>query len=100
MQPPKAKRQRLPLTESTFLNPDKRPEMFEVKPDKVVMLEVKQDGLENMPAPKKDLSVRAKKPKPSERVSKGDGSIVLVRPYPHGVSLPCIKDPNFKIDDK
>jgi nuclear pore complex protein Nup133 len=56
--------------------------MYEVKSDKVAMMEAKQDGLENMPAPKKELSVRAKKPKPGERVSKGDGSVVLVCPYP------------------
>jgi hypothetical protein len=78
VQPPKAKRQRLPLTEATFVNPEPRPEMFEVKADKVAMLEVKQDGLENMPPPRKELSVRAKKPKASERAGKGDGSVVLV----------------------
>jgi nuclear pore complex protein Nup133 len=61
------------------MNPDATPEMYEVKADKVAALEVKQDGIENPPAPKKELSVRAKKPKPGERHSKGDGSVVLVR---------------------
>ncbi len=80
-QQPKAKRQRLPLTEQTFVNPEAAPEMFEVKSDKVAMLSVKHDGIENARAPKKEpLAVRSKKPKPGERISKGDGSVVLVCP--------------------
>jgi len=78
VQQPKAKRQRLPLTEQTFVNPDAPPEMFEVKSDKVATLDVKQDGIENFAVPKKDLQLRAKKPKPGERVAKGDGTIILV----------------------
>lgn len=78
VQQPKAKRQRLPLTEQTFVNPDAPPEMLEVKSDKVATLEIRQDGIENFAVPKKDLQVRAKKPKAGDRASKGDGSIVLV----------------------
>lgn len=79
MQQPKAKRQRVPLTEQTFVNPDVRPEMAEVKPDRpVAMLDAQRDGIENMAVPKRDLGIRAKKPKASERVNKGDGSTVLV----------------------
>ena len=81
IQQPKAKRQRLPLTEQTFVSPsDAAPEMYEVKSNRIPMLEVmRQDGIEVAPAPKKELSVRSKKPKPGERVSKGDGSVLLVR---------------------
>ena len=79
IQQPKAKRQRLPLTESTFVNPDVTPEMYEIKSDRVAML---RTGIENASTPvaNKELSVRSKKPKPGERISKGDGSVVLVRP--------------------
>jgi len=81
IQQPKAKRQRVPLTEQTFVNPDAAPEMYEVKADKMAMLAVKRDGIENAtgPTPRKELSVRSKKPKAGERISKGDGSVVLVR---------------------
>lgn len=90
-QQPKAKRQRLPLTEQTFLNPDTPPDMFQVTHSKVAMLSSKRDGVENqpipstsngavsaMPAPKKELSVRSKKTKAGDRISKSDGGIVLV----------------------
>ncbi|KAJ0301186.1 hypothetical protein COL516b_007960 [Colletotrichum fioriniae] len=84
-QQPKAKRQRLPLTEQTFVNPDVSaptgPEMYEVKSDKVATLDKRQDGIENQnpitPTPRKELSVRAKKPKGGDRPTKGDGSVVL-----------------------
>jgi nuclear pore complex protein Nup133 len=77
-QQPKAKRQRVPLSESTFQNPDAAPEMYEVKPDKIDLLGTKRDGIENIVPPRKELSVRSKKPKLGERTSKGDGSIILV----------------------
>lgn len=83
LEQPKAKRQRVPLSETTFANPDvpadARPEMFEVKSDKTGLSGIKRDGIENFGAPRKELSVRSRKPKAGERVSKGDGSIVLVR---------------------
>lgn len=79
VQQPKAKRQRLPLTEQTFVNPDAPPEMFEVKSGKVATLEARQDGVENFAVPKKDLIVRPKKPKAGDRANKSDGSSVLVR---------------------
>jgi nuclear pore complex protein Nup133 len=76
-QQPKAKRQRLPLTDTTFVNPDVGPEMFEVKPDKGI--DLNRDGVENWPGTlRKDLTVRSKKPKSGDRVNKGDGSVVLV----------------------
>ena len=79
VQPPKAKRQRVPLTEQTFVNPDVRPEMVETKPERpAAPVEVRHEGIENMPVPRRELGIRAKKPKASERVSKGDGSAVLV----------------------
>jgi len=90
VQQPKAKRQRLPLTEQTFVRPDAAPEMYEVKSDKAAMRSVKQDGFiepatefaPSVPGPlvaRRELSMRSKKPRHGERMSKGDGSVVLVR---------------------
>ena len=79
VQQPKAKRQRLPLSENTFINPDAPPEMYEVKPDKIDLAGARRDGIENFGAPRRELSVRSKKPKAGERLGKGDGSVVLVR---------------------
>jgi len=83
VQQPKAKRQRVPLAETAFVNPEPQPDMYEVKPDKIDIHAAKRDGIENAVAgaPRKELSVRSKKPKPGERTSKGDGSIVLVRSH-------------------
>ncbi|KAK0615011.1 Nup133 N terminal like-domain-containing protein [Bombardia bombarda] len=93
VQQPKAKRQRVPLAESTFVNPEAPPEMFEVKSDAVSLLSTKRDGVENVVPPRKDLSVRSKKPKAGERVSKGDGSIVLTSNNAYTVSkLPALPD--------
>ena len=78
VQQPKAKRQRVPLSEATFVNPDAPPEMFEVKPDNIDVLGRKRDGVEAITAPRKELSVRSKKPKAGERAGKGDGSVTLV----------------------
>ncbi|KAL2016374.1 hypothetical protein VTK56DRAFT_3796 [Thermocarpiscus australiensis] len=98
-QQPKAKRQRVPLAEndtSTFVNPDAPPEMYEVKSDKVDLLGTKRDGVQNaqnISAPRKELSVRSKKPKPGERNSKGDGSILLTTNNAFTVSkLPALPD--------
>ncbi|KAL2759045.1 hypothetical protein ACRALDRAFT_2058231 [Sodiomyces alcalophilus JCM 7366] len=95
VQPPKAKRQRLPLTEQTFVNPDATPETFEVKADKASTLDLRQDGfgLESQPVPKKELSVRAKRPKHVERTAKGDGSVVLTTNNAYTISkLPALPD--------
>ncbi|SPN97343.1 related to NUP133 Nuclear pore protein [Cephalotrichum gorgonifer] len=95
VQQPKAKRQRVPLSEQTFVNPDVRPEMTEVKPDRPVAAtpEIKNDGIENMVVPRKELGLRAKKPRASERVSKGDGSAVLSTNSAYTVSkLPALPD--------
>jgi nuclear pore complex protein Nup133 len=78
VQQPKAKRQRLPLVETTYVNPEAPPEMFEVKSDTIDLHGIKRDGIENAVVPRKELSVRSKKPKVGERTSKGDGSITLV----------------------
>jgi nuclear pore complex protein Nup133 len=81
-QQPKAKRQRLPLTEQTFVNPDapQEPDAIAKKPEKVPVAELKNDNIENLHhTPRKDVSVRAKKTKHSDRAAnKGDGSLVLV----------------------
>lgn len=42
------------------------------------MVELKQDGIEESPASKQELSFRSKKARTGERLSKGDGSILLV----------------------
>ncbi|KAM7199388.1 Non-repetitive/WGA-negative nucleoporin C-terminal domain containing protein [Naviculisporaceae sp. PSN 640] len=90
---PKAKRQRLPLSETTFVNPDAAPEMYEVKSDNVDLLSIKRDGIENVGAPRKELSVRSRKPKPGERASKGDGSVILTSNSAYSVSkLPALPD--------
>lgn len=87
-QQPKAKRQRVPLTESTYTNPEvplkSQPEMHEVKHDKVARLPSKPDGLENAPPAatrslRREVAVRSKKPKQGERTTKSDGSVELVR---------------------
>ena len=84
---PKAKRQRLPLTEQTFANPapPQQPEPesqavdVEMKMEKAPAPEPKSDGNRHS-TPHKDLSVRAKKSKHSDRAAnKSDGSFVLVR---------------------
>jgi nuclear pore complex protein Nup133 len=69
----------VPLAETTIANPDTPPETYEVKSDKTDKTSAKRDGPENVGAPRKELSVRSKKPKVGERHNKGDGSIVLVR---------------------
>ncbi|KAK5661648.1 hypothetical protein OQA88_9748 [Cercophora sp. LCS_1] len=94
VQQPKAKRQRVPLSETTFVNPEAPPEMFEVKSDKIDLLGIKRDGIETtVSAPRKELSVRSKKPKPGERASKGDGSVILTQNNAYTVSkLPGLPD--------
>ncbi|KAK0616247.1 Non-repetitive/WGA-negative nucleoporin C-terminal-domain-containing protein [Immersiella caudata] len=93
VQQPRAKRQRVPLSETTFVKPDAPPEMFEVKADKLDLLNMKRDGIEAISAPRKELSVRSKKPKPGERASKGDGSVILTQNNAYTVSkLPALPD--------
>ncbi|KAG7127630.1 Nucleoporin like protein [Verticillium longisporum] len=100
VQAPKAKRQRLPLTEQTFQNPDANaapaaPETYEVKADKPAHFDARQDGFgfESNPFPKKELSVRAKKPKAADRATKGDGSVILTTNNAYTVSkLPALPD--------
>ncbi|KAK4159334.1 Non-repetitive/WGA-negative nucleoporin C-terminal-domain-containing protein [Cladorrhinum sp. PSN259] len=95
VQQPKAKRQRVPLTETSFTNLESQPEMFEVKSDKLDMALAKRDGVEDLAvsAPRKELSVRFKKPKAGERISKGDGSVVLTTNNAYTVSkLPALPD--------
>ncbi|KAK3295030.1 Non-repetitive/WGA-negative nucleoporin C-terminal-domain-containing protein [Chaetomium fimeti] len=92
-QQPKAKRQRVPLAEAASVNPDPQPEMYEVKPDKIGAHATKRDGIENVGAQRKELSVRSKKPKAGERTAKGDGSIVLTTNNAFTVSkLPALPD--------
>ncbi|KAF3760718.1 hypothetical protein M406DRAFT_108218 [Cryphonectria parasitica EP155] len=92
-QQPKAKRQRGPLTESTFTNPEvksSQPEMLEVKHDKIARLPSKPDGLDSAAAATKtfrrEVTVRSKKPKQGERTSKSDGSVELTKTSAYTVS--------------
>ncbi|EGS20018.1 putative nuclear pore complex protein [Thermochaetoides thermophila DSM 1495] len=99
---PKAKRQRVPLTESntaptpTPADADAPPEMFEVKPDPVLAKRERDGiGIENIEnlGPRRELSLRSKKPKSGERTSKGDGSIILTTNNAFTVSkLPALPD--------
>ncbi|ORY59619.1 Nup133 N terminal like-domain-containing protein [Pseudomassariella vexata] len=89
---PRAKRQRKPLSEQTFVNPEATLETYEVKSARP-SIELKQDGLENPPEVKKELSLRSKKPKTGERIHKGDGSVVLTSNNAFIVSkLPALPD--------
>lgn len=94
---PKAKRQRVPLSEQVSVNPGvSAPDNFEVKSNRMAMLETKQDGFEvenATPVPKKDITVRSKKHKASERTAKGDGSFVLTSNNAYTVSkLPSLPE--------
>lgn len=96
-QQPKAKRQRLPLTEQTFVNPEAGQEMIEVKADtKVATLPAKNKTINiEPPEPvspvlRKELNVRTKKAKHGDRAAnKGDGSLVLVRRRNLFLLRPC-----------
>ncbi|KAI0164533.1 Nup133 N terminal like-domain-containing protein [Hypoxylon sp. FL1284] len=97
-QQPKAKRQRIPLNDQTFVNPTAAPETYEVKSVRPSMVELKQDGIEDSPASKHELSFRSKKIRPSERLNKGDGSTLLSTNIAFDVrKLPALPD-RLKLD--
>ncbi|KAJ4145875.1 hypothetical protein LMH87_004707 [Akanthomyces muscarius] len=94
---PKAKRQRIPLSEQTFVNPDAQHDAGHAPvAEKSAAIEPVADaGIENInPVPRKELHVRTKKSKHAERAaSKGDGSVVLTSTNAYVVSkLPGIPD--------
>ncbi|KAI1084953.1 Non-repetitive/WGA-negative nucleoporin C-terminal-domain-containing protein [Whalleya microplaca] len=99
VQQPKAKRQRLPLNEQTFVNsPEPRPETYEVKSARPSMTDLRQDGIEETPAPKQELSFRSKKARTGDRFSKGDGSTLLSTNTAFDVrKLPALPD-RLKLD--
>lgn len=78
---PKAKRARIPLNEQTFA-PEANQETYQVKAARPSIAARKQDGIEDVenssPQAKKELSFRSKKAKTADRLTKGDGSVVLV----------------------
>lgn len=82
LQQPRTKRPRVPLTEHDSVNPDARPEMSEVKPEKAVPPDPTPDAPlvdRARLTPRKDPSSRVKKPKHGDRaISKADGSLLLV----------------------
>lgn len=62
------------------------------------MVELKQDGIEESPASKQELSFRSKKARTGERLSKGDGSILLSTNVAFDVrKLPALPD-RLKLD--
>lgn len=86
--PPKAKRQRLPLTEQTFAQPEAQAEPVESKPEpkpeaRPAAVEAKgRDTPTEIfhPVMRRESTVRTKKSKHGDRAAnKGDGSLVLVR---------------------
>ncbi|KAG6055662.1 hypothetical protein E4U32_006195 [Claviceps aff. humidiphila group G2b] len=97
-QQPKAKRQRLPLTEQTFKNPDSQPGMIQTssRADKVAMLAPKQDtaAAHSRADANTEQNTRVKKPKHGDRAAhKGDGSLVLTSTSAYTVSkLPAVPD--------
>ncbi|KAF3058573.1 hypothetical protein GL218_05423 [Daldinia childiae] len=98
VQQPKAKRPRIPLNDQTFANPIATPETYEVKSAKPSIVDLKQDGIEESPAPKQELSFRSKKVRPGERLSKGDGSTLLSTNIAFDVrKLPALPD-RLKLD--
>jgi nuclear pore complex protein Nup133 len=95
---PKAKRQRLPLTEATFVNPGvdaNEQQQQPAEPDvadepatrsktrKASSAKPRVEDPENHQTPRRELNIRAKKTKHGDRAAnKGDGSLVLVRVFP------------------
>ncbi|KXJ90994.1 Nup133 N terminal like-domain-containing protein [Microdochium bolleyi] len=102
VQQPKAKRQRLPLNEQTFTNPDANipppRDAYEVKAARPSAGDFRQDGIEpDTPIPQRqpsrELSVRSKKTRPGDRASKGDGSTLLTTNSAFDVrKLPALPD--------
>ncbi|ODA80310.1 hypothetical protein RJ55_03268 [Drechmeria coniospora] len=100
LQQPKAKRQRLPLSEQTFVEPAPQPEIPEAKPEKLAMVEAKSHDIPVIPmgtfhpTPRKESNLRTKKPKHGDRATnKGDGSLVLTSNNAFTVSkLPALPD--------
>lgn len=93
---PKAKRQRLPLTEATFVNPgadaNEQQQQHPAEPEEVPETTTRSktrkssstksrtEDIENHHTPRRELNIRAKKTKHGDRAAnKGDGSLVLVR---------------------
>ncbi|KAI1372891.1 Nup133 N terminal like-domain-containing protein [Hypoxylon crocopeplum] len=94
VQQPKAKRQRIPLNEQTFVNPSAAtPETYEVKSTRPSMVELKKDGIEESAVARQELSFRSKKARPGDRFSKGDGSTLLSTNIAFDVrKLPALPD--------
>ncbi|KAI8966666.1 Nup133 N terminal like-domain-containing protein [Daldinia sp. FL1419] len=98
VQQPKAKRQRIPLNDQTHANSPVTPETYEVKSTKSSIVDAKQDGIEESPTPKQELSLRSKKVRPGERLIKGDGSTLLSTNIAFDVrKLPALPD-RLKLD--
>lgn len=73
---PKAKRQRSEIVKQTFTPPDGAPEMEEAGRQMIPMID--RDASRDIQGARREIAVRGKMGKSSERASKGDGSILLV----------------------
>ncbi|PHH80823.1 hypothetical protein CDD80_6913 [Ophiocordyceps camponoti-rufipedis] len=93
VQQPKAKRQRLPLTEQTFVNPEPQFGLAELRNDgKLPVMDARLEDAHVVP--RRELNVRAKKSKLSDRAAtKGAGGLVLMNTAAFSVlKLPALPD--------
>lgn len=89
---PKPKRLRSALSEQTFQAPngDAAPEMEEVK-EKAASIVKRESTREILTvAPRREIAVRGKKGKSGDRVTKGDGSVVLVSSMAYDYVHQCL----------
>lgn len=89
---PKAKRQRASLNDNTFADPNGVPETQTTRARKPSTTIARRESNASI-LPKRELSLRGKKSKPSERVGKGDASSILSKNDTYTVSrLPALPD--------
>ncbi|KAN0108353.1 Non-repetitive/WGA-negative nucleoporin C-terminal domain containing protein [Hyaloscypha variabilis] len=89
---PKRKRQRSALNEQTFIPPDGAPEMEEAKSHRTAAL-VRNESVREIPGSHREMVVRGKKSRSTDRSNKGDGSVVLTTNDTYTVSkLPAFPD--------
>ncbi|KAK6604880.1 hypothetical protein H4I96_05462 [Botrytis cinerea] len=88
---PKSKRVRSSYDDQTFA-PNGTPEMEEAKNNKVATL-TRRESPKEVPSQRREIVVRGKKSKGTDRAGKGDGSVVLTKNDTYTVSkLPALPD--------
>ncbi|KAF7905195.1 uncharacterized protein EAF01_005716 [Botrytis porri] len=88
---PKSKRVRSSYDDQTFA-PNGTPEMEEAKNNKVATL-TRRESPKEIPGQRREIVVRGKKSKGTDRTGKGDGSVVLTKNDTYTVSkLPALPD--------